>query len=544
MQINLVYEPSVAEAPAGFSAALQYAARELDALITNNITVSIDIAWDTSGQILGLSSAGNMTAYSYGDVVAALKSHAGSPAALAAADALPGNDPTGGDGVYLSIAQQEALGLLSGTSTLDDGTVTLGTGGEVLNFSTTDLAVAGEMDFNGVALGELTHALGRAGWGDGSFYSLMDLFRYAAPGALVNDADVASATSPPAYFSTDGGQTGLADYATSSDYYDWAANVPDDSFDAVSEAGVANTLSAVDQELMAALGFDVACFCPGTRIATPDGEVPVEELAIGDAVMTREGARRIKWIGRSAYVGRFIGGNPLMLPVTFAPGALGEGLPRRPLTVSPGHGMCLCDVLVPAWRLVNQVNVTQPARVERVNYVHIELERHGLLLTEGVWSESYLNETPRSWFQNAAEFYALYPGEDVPGPACLPRVEEGVALEALRHMVNSRAGLAPVVEPAGPLRGEVDYLANGVCAGWAQCADAPEVPVTLLVMRGGEILARVVANRYRAELRAAGDGRFCSGFVVAVPEERTDITVRRALDGAVLPMAGVVLAAA
>lgn len=535
MQINLVYEPSVAEAPAGFSAALQYAARELDALITNNITVSIDIAWDTSGQILGLSSAGNMTAYSYSDVVAALKSHAGSPAALAAADALPGNDPTGGAGVYLSIAQQEALGLLSGTSTLDDGTVTLGTGGEVLNFSTTDLAVAGEVDFNGVALGELTHALGRAGWGDGSFYSLMDLFRYAAPGALVNDADVASATSPPAYFSTDGGQTGLADYATSSDYYDWAANVPDDSFDAVSEAGVANTLSAVDQELMVALGFDVACFCPGTRIATPDGEVPVEELAIGDAVMTREGARRIKWIGRSAYVGRFIGGNPLMLPVTFAPGALGEGLPRRPLTVSPGHGMCLCDVLVPAWRLVNQVNVTQPARVERVNYVHIELERHGLLLTEGVWSESYLNETPRSWFQNAAEFAALYPGEDVPGPACLPRVEEGVALEALRHMVNSRAGLAPVVEPAGPLRGEVDYLANGVCAGWAQCADAPEVPVTLLVMRGGEILARVVANRYRAELRAAGDGRFCSGFVVAVPEG--DIVIRRALDGAVLPMA-------
>jgi len=533
MQINLVYEPSVADAPASFTTALEYAASELDALIANNITVSIDISWDTTGQILGLSNTENMSLYSYDSVVAALKTHAGSAVALAAANALPDTDPTGGNGVYLSIAQQEALGLLSGTSSQMDGTVTLGTGGTVLNFSTTNLAIAGEVDFNGVALGELSHALGRTGWGDSSFFSLMDLMRFSGPGALVNDADATAATSPPAYFSLDDGQTSRAAFSTTSDYYNWATSVPGDAFDAVSEAGVANTLSAADQDLMTALGFDVACFCPGTRIATPDGEVAVEQLAIGDAVMTHSGARRIKWIGRSAYEGRFIGGNRLMLPVTFAPGALGEGIPERALTVSPGHGMCLCDVLVPAWRLVNGVSVTQPARVESVNYVHIELEQHALLLTDGAWSESYLNETPRNWFQNAAEFWHLYPGEDVPGPPCLPRVEDGVALQALQHLVNTRAGLAPVTESAGPLRGEVDYLANGVCAGWAQSGEGP---VTLLIMRGGEILARIIANRYRPELRAAGNDKFCHGFAVALSEGGGEIKVRRALDGAVLPM--------
>ena len=540
MQIDLVYGSGTSLAPPGFFSALQFAADQLDALIADNITITIDISWDTSGQILGEAGPENMQNYSYNQVVDALKTHAVSPAASIAAADMPVSDPTGGNGVYLSVAQAEALGLRGGTS-LPDGTATFGTGGTVLNFSTTDLAVAGEEDFVGVAEHELTHAMGRSGWGDGAasgLYSLMDLFRFSSAGVLENSADISNDTSPPAYFSVDDGQTALADFSTTSDYYDWAANVAGDSFDAFSQIGAANTLSAVDQTLMAVLGFDVACFCPGTRMATPEGEAAVEELAIGDEVMTRDGARRIKWIGRSAYEGRFIGSNRLMLPVTFAPGALGEGMPVRALTVSPGHGMCLCDVLVPAWRLVNGVSVTQPERVEGVTYIHIELESHGLLLTEGCWSESYLNETPRSWFQNAAEFSLLYPGEDMPGPPCLPRVEDGVALQALRHLVNSRAGLAPVAEAAGKLRGEVDYLAHGVCAGWAQCTGAPEVPVTLLVMRGGEILTRVVANRYRADLRAAGDERFCHGFAVALPGGvGGDIIIRRALDGAVLEKA-------
>jgi hypothetical protein len=40
------------------------------------------------------------------------------------------------------------------------------------------------------------------------------------------------------------------------------------------------------------------CFCAGTRIATPEGYVPVERLAAGDTVMTATGAaQRIVWIG-------------------------------------------------------------------------------------------------------------------------------------------------------------------------------------------------------------------------------------------------------
>lgn len=542
MKINLVYGSSVSLAPAGFTSAMQFAAGQIGALINNNITVSIDVSWDSSGQILGEAGPENMVSESYNRVVNALRSHAASPAARIAAANMPSSDPTGGSGVYLTEAQAEALGFLGGTS-LPDGTATFGTGGTVLNFSTTNRAIAGEEDFVGVAEHELAHALCRTGWGDGSAYSLLDLMRFSSAGVLENNADIFTATSPPAYFSVDGGVTDLGNFSTVSDYYDWSTSVVADSFDAFAYTGVANTISSLDQTLMAALGFDVACFCPGTRIATPGGERAVEELAIGDEVVTAEGAKKIKWIGRSSYEGRFLGNNPLMLPVTFAPGALGEGVPARPLTVSPGHGICFGGMLAPAWRLVNGASVTQEPREGQVSYLHIELDLHGLLLSEGAWSESYLNETPRSWFHNAAEYAALYPGDDFCPPACLPRVEDGVALQALQYFVNSRAGLAPVAEGTGPLRGFVEQVGQGVCVGWAQCVDAPEVPVTLLVMRGGEILAKLVANRYRADVRAAGLGSGCHGFTLALPSLVGEITVRRALDGAVLALTDEALAA-
>lgn len=43
----------------------------------------------------------------------------------------------------------------------------------------------------------------------------------------------------------------------------------------------------------------VACFTPGTGIATPKGEVAFERLKKGDRVLTRDnGIQTIRWIGR------------------------------------------------------------------------------------------------------------------------------------------------------------------------------------------------------------------------------------------------------
>jgi hypothetical protein len=558
MEIDLSFTSGASLAPSGFIPAVEYAAQELDALITDNVTVAIGVSWDSTGNILGEGGLDNSYHVSYASLVSALRTHASAAVglglasgsiALTSAGNMPATDPTGGKGVWLSIAQAEALGLTgsnSNTVTLD-GSVVFGTGGAALNFSTTNLAVSGEITFLGVALHELTHALGRIGWGNGTAYSLMDLLRYHAPGVLEESANSSTGNSPSAYFSIDGGKTDLANFSTTSDYYDWSGTVPIDSFDAYANYDSANTISAVDETLLAALGFDLAatCFTPGTHLRTPEGETPVEALRTGDMMLTRlRGAQRVKWIGKREYGGRFVGGNHLILPVTIRAGALGPGVPEQDLTVSPGHGICLHGALVPAWRLVNGVSITQATQVERVTYYHVELAAHDLLLAENCLCESYLDRGYRAQFHNAAEYAALYPGETAPALPCLPRLESGFALAEAQAWVNARAGLPPMTEAAGGLRGFIDIAGPDRVTGWAQCEAAPEAPVALDVLAGGVPVAQVLANLYRADLRRAGLGSGCHGFELLLPAGvEGPVTIRRALDGAPLPFTEAALAA-
>lgn len=529
MDIELDFDSSVANAPAGFTAAVQYAADQLDALILDPITVSISVSWDAS--VFG-EGGFNGEAFSYSSVVSALQSHADTPSAIEAAANLPATDPNRSGILYLSDAEAQALGLQSGSNGPGaDGSVTFGTDNTTLNFSTTDFAIPGEYDFVGMAEHELTHALGRVGSPAGRPEYIMDLYRYASPGVLQTNGENST------YFSIDGGDTDLAAFSTSSDLSDWAPSVSDDSFDAYADPGVANTISAVDETLLSALGFDVLCFTPGTKILTPEGPVPVEQLRRGDPVITKfSGVQPIKWIGISHYAGRFLGRNHLMLPVRIKAHALAGGIPAADLTVSPGHGIYTGGVLIPAWRLVNGVSITQAAEVDSVSYYHIELATHDVIFAENCPAESFFDESLRNQFHNAAEYHRLYAQAPARPPApCLARVEDGFLLQAEQTRIGRRAGVAPLQPVHGPLRGYVDIAGPERVAGWAQCALQPEVPVTLEILKDGHRLALVLANRYRADLRQAGLGSGTHGFEIPLgPGPNTGIEVRRACDHALL----------
>lgn len=181
------------------------------------------------------------------------------------------------------------------------------------------------------------------------------------------------------------------------------------------------------------------CYCPGTLIATTRGEVAVEDLKIGDRVVTAAGKRRpIRWIGNRAYSGRFAATNPDVLPVLFRAGSLGDGLPRRDLMVSPLHAMYLEGMLVPAQALVNGVSIVRLQQVERVEYFHIELKTHDILLAEGAPAESFVDDGSRGMFHNAHDYAERYPNERKTAVQyCAPRVEEGPQLEAIRQRLNS-----------------------------------------------------------------------------------------------------------
>jgi hypothetical protein len=146
------------------------------------------------------------------------------------------------------------------------------------------------------------------------------------------------------------------------------------------------------------------------------------------------------------------------------------------------------------------------------------METHEVIFAENCPAETFLGENFRRQFQNAAEFFELYPGEAAPETMCLPRLDSGFQLRAIQQRIAARAGIDMSAPPLhGPLRGYVDQAGPKICCGWVQDIFAPEEPVCLDITEDGRTIGRVLANFYRADLHAAGYGSGCHGFELLLP---------------------------
>lgn len=123
----------------------------------------------------------------------------------------------------------------------------------------------------------------------------------------------------------------------------------------------------------------------GSRVLTARGEVPVEHLMPADEVLGLRGPRLV----RPARIARRVApGGGEDAPVRIEAGALGDGLPRRPLRLAPGQFLLLPDP-VPAHALVDGTTIrrddAQPAE-----YFHVALQPYpgaedgDVLLVDGV----------------------------------------------------------------------------------------------------------------------------------------------------------------
>ncbi len=287
------------------------------------------------------------------------------------------------------------------------------------------------------------------------------------------------------------------------------------------------------------------CYLRGTLILTPTGAVPIEDIAVGDLVVTRFGGfLPVEWIGRQTRRPR-AGDISGIAPVRIRAEALGEGIPARELAISPGHSMLVGESLLMARYLVNGVSITQEMAAERnpdpIDYFQIELAGHDCIAAEGAWSESFADGPGlRAAFDNARGYQALHPGYRPPEDVdfCAPRPEKGARLEAALRPIVARAsaGLTP-----GTLRGAVDRVsAPWTVEGWAWDEAHPRLPVLLEVLLDGEAIGSILACAYRRDLAEAGfgDGRcafFWTAPVELVAADAGRLHIRRVSDGAVLP---------
>lgn len=187
------------------------------------------------------------------------------------------------------------------------------------------------------------------------------------------------------------------------------------------------------------------CFCKGTLIRTERGEIPVEDLRVGDMVITRDhGPQSLRWVGSKHVGAAVLQCFDRLRPVRIAAGALGENLPQRPLYLSQQHRVLISskiaerifgetEVLIAAKHLTEIDGIEIDNSLEAVEYFHLLFDRHEIINSEGAQTESLFTgpEALKSVDPAArTEILALFPD----------LLTEDHAFEAARPFGDGRRG--------------------------------------------------------------------------------------------------------
>lgn len=189
----------------------------------------------------------------------------------------------------------------------------------------------------------------------------------------------------------------------------------------------------------------VPCFAAGTMLATPHGEVAIEDLREGDLVLTRDhGAQPIRWIGKTVIGAARLAVSPQLRPIRIKAGALGDNSPATDLVVSPQHRVLVrskiaqrmfgtSEILVAARQLLQLDGIDIAGDLAGVEYFHMLFDRHEVVVSNGAETESlFTGPQALKALGRAArdEIFAIFP----------ELRDAGAVIEAARPMVSGRKG--------------------------------------------------------------------------------------------------------
>jgi hypothetical protein len=199
----------------------------------------------------------------------------------------------------------------------------------------------------------------------------------------------------------------------------------------------------------------VACFASGTNLATSAGDRPVETLSPGDIIRLANGQTApITWIGHRRIDCTCHPKPSRIWPIQIAPHAFGPYAPHNPLTLSPDHAIFQDGVLIPVHCLVNGTTVRQ-IPVDTIEYWHVELPSHDIVLAEGLTVESFLDTNGKADFAGGSitTLHPEFTAWQWETKACAPLILRGLQLEAVRARLSRIAAEAqntPCPTPHSP----------------------------------------------------------------------------------------------
>jgi hypothetical protein len=205
------------------------------------------------------------------------------------------------------------------------------------------------------------------------------------------------------------------------------------------------------------IDIPAVCFAGGTHLLTSKGDVLVDVLQLGELMVNANGTvTPVKWIGRRRID---IATHPrpeTVAPIRIQRDAFADNVPYNDLVVSPDHAIFVDGKLIAARQLINGTTIRQEHGRSSVEYFHVELDTHSVLLAEGLPAESYLDTGNRGFFANSGEPLVLYPDltdeADCPtreAASCAPFAWDEAAVQPVWQRLAERAATLgqPVPSP-------------------------------------------------------------------------------------------------
>ncbi|WP_107496778.1 Hint domain-containing protein [Thalassobius sp. I31.1] len=147
------------------------------------------------------------------------------------------------------------------------------------------------------------------------------------------------------------------------------------------------------------------CFTADTCILTSDGAKPIQNIQVGDLIVTADnGLKPVRWFGSNKISRARLESNHKLRPIRITAGALGHNLPQRDLVVSRQHRILVSSeatsqlfshnaALISAIKLTELPGIFIDDACDSVEYFHFLCDAHEIVYAEGIPTESLYTGT-------------------------------------------------------------------------------------------------------------------------------------------------------